>query len=342
MKMTHSWKWIAVAAVVLPGLVACSRQETTKENTKMSTELEMKHQIDLGIILDTTKPIELLIPVKNRSERKVTIAKVSKDCSCTAVSIDKTRLLPGETAHVRVSTNLTGKTNFYRGEVIIESDATEKIDEIQINGTITGQIRVRPWQSSIALGDKYAPASFTVFSDDQNGKWKYAGFTSDDPNLRVDLNSQSTSPTTSTYAGIVGIPREEARARYADHQQAIVTLKFVNDKIGKSLDLKHIVDLVTRRSVTTDPPQVTFGNGALEQKRTILVQSGDPINIDSATCNSACVKSTLQRLDAKSLIVELTFHPTGRQGDLPDNLACDLKSSGKTLASILINVVSIP
>ena len=94
-----------------------------------------------------------------------------------------------------------------------------------------------PWQSSIVLGDKYVPASFTVFSDDQNGKWEYSGFTSEVPNLRVDL-LPIDEPTTSTYAGIVGIPKEKARASYADHQQAVITLKFVNDKIGKSLDLE--------------------------------------------------------------------------------------------------------
>ena len=80
----------------------------------------------------------------------------------------------------------------------------------------------------------------------------------------------------------------------------------------------------------------------MEQKRTILVQSGDAIDIDSAICNSPIVKSTLRRLDAKSLIVELAFHPNEKQGDFPKNLACTLKSSGKTLASIPINIVSIP
>jgi len=302
----------------------------------------MKHEIDLGIILDTTKPIELFIPVKNRSERKVTIVKVSKDCSCTSVSIDKTSLMPGESAHVRVSTNLTGKTNLYRGEVVIESDATEKIDEIQIQGTITGQIRIRPWQSTVVLGDHYVPATFTVFSDDQNGKWKYAGFTSDDPNIRIELTSTLTSPTTSTYAGTVVIPKEEERAGYAKSQRAVVTLRFNNDRIGKSLELKHVVELVTRRSVTTDPSLVTFNGGEIEQKRTILVQSGDPIDIDSAICGSPCLKSAIRRLDAKSLLIELTFQPVANQGDLPQNMTCDLQSSGKTLASIPINVVSIP
>jgi hypothetical protein len=92
-------------ALILPEMVACSRQET-KETSKMSTELEMKHEIDLGVILDTTIPIQLLIPVKNRSDRPVKIFKVSKDCSCTAVSIDKTSLAPGETAHVRNGTKI--------------------------------------------------------------------------------------------------------------------------------------------------------------------------------------------------------------------------------------------
>jgi hypothetical protein len=87
---------------------------------------------------------------------------------------------------------------------------------------------------------------------------------------------------------------------------------------------------------------VTFGNVGMEQKRTVLVQSGEPIDIDSATCNSPSVKSTIRRLDAKSLLVELTFHPNEQQGGLPENLACDLQASGKTLASIPINVVSIP
>ena len=341
MKVAHAWKGMVAVALVLPGFVACGRKET-KENANMSTELEMKHQIDLGIILDTTKPIELYIPVKNRSDRKVTIAKVSKDCSCTAVSIDKTSLKPGETAHVRVSTNLSGKTNLYRGEVVIESDATEKIDEIQIRGQITGQIRVRPWQSTLVLAEKYAPASFTIYSDDQNGKWTYAGFTSDNPDLRVKLVTESTSPTTSTYTATVSIPKDEARTGYGANRKAVVTLRFMNDRLGKSLELNHLVDLVTRRSVTADPPQVTFGDGVRDQRRTVLIQSADPIEIDAAICNSPNIKSTLQRLDAKSLLVELTYHPNGKQGDLPENLACELQSSGKTLASIPINVVSIP
>ena len=337
----RSWKRMMAMAFILPGLIACTHQEE-KEKTNMSTELEMTHLIDLGIILDTTIPIQFFIPVKNRSDRKITIFKVSKDCSCTAVSIDKTSLKPGETAQVRVSTNLTGKTNLYMGEVIIESDATEKMDEIQIQGRITGQIRVRPFQTTMVLGEKYTPASFTVFSDDQNGKWRYTGYTSDDPNLQVKLSLKSNSPTTSTYAGTVDIPNEEARKEYADYRQTAVTLKFVNDHIRKSIELKHMIAFVTRRNVTTDPVQVTFAHATGDQKRAVLVQSVDAIDIDAVTCPLPCVKPSFQRIDPNTVVVQLTYIPHLVHGDVPNVISCDLHSNGKMIASIPIHVVSLP
>ena len=330
---------VIVAAVLALILAACSQREA-KENTRMSTELEMKHEIDLGIILDTTIPIELFIPVKNRGERKVTISKVSKDCSCTSVSIDKTVLQPGETAHVRVSTNLTGKTNVYIGEVIIESDATEKIDEIQVRGQITGQIRVRPLRTAVIMGDKYTPGNFTVFSDDQNGKWNYVGFTADDPNLKAELNLKSESPTTATYAGVVSLPDEATRKGYPDFRTSMLTLKFTNDHLRRNLELRLAVDLVIRRKLTTDPPQVTFDHATKDQKRTVLVQSGDPIDVDSVACSAPCVKSNLRRIDTKTLMVELAFEPTAEE--VPEELACELKADGKMIASIPIHVVRLP
>ena len=340
MNPVRSWKWVAVTLILMV-LAACTRQES-KEKTNVSTELEMNHQIDLGTILDTTIPIQLSIPVTNRSARKITISKLSKDCSCTAVSIDKTSLNPGETAQVRVSTNLTGKTNLYMGEVIIESDATEKIDEIQIQGRITGQIRVRPFQTTLVLGEKYTPASFTVFSDDQNGKWRYTGFTSDDPNLQVEISLKSNSPTTSIYAGTVQIPNKEARTQYADYRQSAITLKFVNDQLGKTIELKHMVALVTRRSVTTDPVQVTFAHATGEQKRSVLVQSADAIDVDSVTCPSPCVKPSFQRIDPNTVMVQVTYFPRLLQGDFPSDISCDLHANGKMIASIPVHVVSVP
>ena len=78
--------------------------------------------------------------------------------------------------------------------IVVESDAVERMDEIQITGQITGQIRIRPLRTALVLGDEYAPGEFTIFCDDQNGKWNYAGFTSEDPDLVAVLRPQSTSP----------------------------------------------------------------------------------------------------------------------------------------------------
>ena len=341
MKTPLLWsRVIVVLAIVALVIFACGRKET-KGETKMSTELEMKHQVDLGTILDTTIPIELFLPVKNRSTRQITISRVSKDCSCTSVSIDKTVLAPGEVATIRVHSNLSGKTDRYQGEVVIESDATEKIDEIQVIGQITGQIRVRPSRTTIVMNDKYADGSFTIFCDDQNGKWKYTGFTADDPNLNVAINPQSTSPTTSTYAGIVHIPAA-AQKGYPDFGTTIVKLKFENGTLKRNLELNLAVDLVIRRSITADPAQVTFDHAARDQKRTVLVQSGDAIKVDSVTCGSPCVKSSLRWIDKNTLVVELAFDPAASGEKLPDDLACDLRADGKRIASIPIHVVQIP
>jgi hypothetical protein len=339
-KLFSWWRIIAVFAIMALAIFVCGRKET-KGASKMSTELEMKHQIDLGMILDTTIPIELFLPVKNRSARQITISRVSKDCSCTSVSIDKTVLAPGEVATIRVHSNLSGKTDRYLGEVVIESDATEKIDEIQVTGQITGQIRVRPLRTTVVMGDKYAAGSFTIFCDDQNGKWKYTGFTAEDPNLNVEITPKSTSPTTSTYAGVVHIPAA-AQKSYPDFGTVMVKLKFENENLKRSLDLNFAVDLVIRRKITTDPAQVTFNHATKDQKRTVLVQSGDAIKVDSVTCGSPCVKSSLRWIDPKTLIVDLAFNPSAGAGKVPEDLACDLHAGGKRIASIPIHVVQIP
>jgi hypothetical protein len=307
----------------------------------MSTELEVKHFIDMGTILDTTIPLELFIPVKNRGSRTVTVTRLSKDCSCTSVSIEKMKIAPGETTNLRVSTNLSGKSALFVSEIVIESDSTEKVDEIQIKGLITGQIRIRPLRTALLMGEKDAPGSFTVFCDNQDGEWKYSGFTTDDPNLRVDLKLTSESPTTSTYAGMVTLP-PEARAGYPDYSAAIVKLSFDHRRLGRKLELTLPVDLVVRRKLTTDPPRVTFDHAAAGQTRTVLVQSADAIAVDAATCESPCIKPNLRWIDKKTLLVELAFDPAQFAAQPPKDLSCSLRSGGQPVASIPINVVTVP
>ena len=73
----HASRWLAVVAAFMLLLgTGCHH----KEGAKMESELEMKKEIDVGIILDTTIPLKLAIPVTNRSDRIITISRVSKDC----------------------------------------------------------------------------------------------------------------------------------------------------------------------------------------------------------------------------------------------------------------------
>jgi hypothetical protein len=206
---------------------------------------------------------------------------------------------------------------------------------------ITGQIRIRPERVTLLTGVQRTPGSFSVFCDDQNGAWRYAGFVSDDPNLVVRLQKRETSPTTSVYDGTVDIGSEAARRSYADFQTSRVTLSFVNDRIGRHFDLKYGVDIATRRDVTVDPPLVMYLGNGTEQKRTVLVQSAEALNIDSAQCSSPSLKASIRRVDGKALQVDLVFSPAPGQGSDAGNLVCELLSSGKTTESIPINIVDI-
>ena len=58
------------------------------------------------------------------------------------MTIDKQKLAPGETTNLRVITNLSGKTKLFTSNIVMESDAAEKVSEIEIRGQITGQIRI--------------------------------------------------------------------------------------------------------------------------------------------------------------------------------------------------------
>ena len=305
-------------------------------------DLALKKDIDLGLILDTTAPVELFIPIKNVSNRTITILKLSKDCSCISVTIDKRKLAPGETATLRYSANISGRTGRFASDIVIESDASEQLDEIQISGQITGQIRVRPKSVALLTGEKNSPGTFTVFSDDQGGKWNYTGFVSDNPNLNVELRSDSSSPTTSTYDGRITLSSDWLKSAKTSYCSTGVTLKFVNDRLGRSLDVNVPVEIAVRRQITMDPPSVTFLTKSGQQTRAILVQSVQPLAIDQVRSPSSSITAAIHRIDPKSLRVELVFQPSAVQGDLPANLACDLLSNGKTVGSVPVNLVQVP
>ncbi len=328
--------------MVTAAALFCIMARGHKDMKQFEPELEITKDIDLGIILDTTSPVQLSIPITNRADRLITIQNVAKDCSCTSVKVDKLKLAPGETATLRVVTNLTGKTSFYEGNIIVESDAAERVDQIRIRGRITGQIRVRPNRLTVLTGAQQTPGSFSVFCDDQDGKWRYAGFTFTDPDLRIELKERETTPTTSVYDGTVDIETEAARKKYASFQTSLITLKFVNERLGRHLDLKCGVDVAMRRDVTVDPPQVVFIAKGDEQRRTILVQSVQALSIDAARCGSPCVTAAIHRIDPKALTVDLVFQPALANGGVPEGLACDLLWEGKTVGSVPINIVEIP
>jgi hypothetical protein len=311
------------------------------------TELEMNKDVDLGIILDTTSPLRLNIPITNRAKRPITIQNLAKDCSCTSVKIDKLRLAPGETATLTVVTNLSGKTRSYEGNIIVQSDAVERVDQIRVRGRITGQIRIRPARATMLIGDTYAPGAFSVFCDDQDGPWRYAGSVSEDPNLTVVLTRREASPITSVYDGTVElIPGAKDRAAqekiFSNFQTSRVTLKFVNDMIGRCLNLKYSVDLAFRRKVAIDPPQVTFLGGEGEQRRTITVQSVGELSVDAAQCASSSIRTSLHRISLQAVSVQVVYHPESSAGATPQGLMCELLSGGKTIGSVPINIVEIP
>ncbi len=332
------WSGALLAGLIVLISGAASRHRHTNQ---AEPELELKKDFDLGLVLDTTSPMQLAIPITNRANRVITIQDIAKDCSCTSVKIDKRKLAPGETAILRVVTNLSGKTDLYESNLIVESDAVERVDQIRIRGTITGQIRIRPERVTVLTGDLRTPGSFSVFCDDQNGKWRYTGFVSDDPNLVVQLRKRETSPTTSVFDGMIDIESDTKRKQYVAFQTSTVTLSFINDQIGRHYDLKYGVDIAVRRDVTVDPPQVMFLENGTEQQRTFLVQSSQSLNIDAVKCTSPSIKVSLRRIDAMSLKVDLVFHPTSGAGVVVGNQVCELLSEGKPLKSVPVNIVGI-
>ncbi len=339
--MSRRWLWIlpcAAAAILVVWLGA--RSSAPKPMKQADQELELKKEIDLGLILDTTVPVQLTIPVKNTSSREITVRKIEKDCSCVSIKVDKLKLAPGETMMLRYTANLSGRKNRFVSGILIESDASERFDEIQIRGQITGQVRVRPAVATVLVGDRDVPAAFTIFCDDQDGKWRYAGVVAGDAGLHVELNETAVSPTTSTYEGMVSVAKDrETRANYATET---VTFKFVNDALGRSLEVMLPVEIALRRRVTVDPPQVMFLGGGAEQGRTVVLQSVDALRIEAARCASPCIRASIHPIDGRSVRVELVYEPKLARGDVPGDLACEFLSGGKMVGRVPINIVAVP
>jgi hypothetical protein len=333
------WRKGIATVLVLLGLAGCTHHPAMKN--EVAQELELQKNFDLGLILDTTIPLHLSIPVTNRSQRTISILELLRDCACTSVSIDKRTLAPGETATLRVISNMSGKKDMFVADIIIKSDAAEKVDEIQIHGRITGQVRIRPAQATIVTGDRSAPGTFTVFCDDQTGKWRYAGYDAKGMLLALQLREKETTPTTSVYEGTVDLTAE-ARKDLHGYQGSSVKLTFINDHLDRTLDVSYWIEIAVRRTVTVDPPQVTFVGKGAEQRRTVLVQSAEGMSIDAARPTAPCLRTALRRVDARGLAVSLVFDPSLAPNGMPENLACELLSDGKIVGSIPVNVVRLP
>jgi hypothetical protein len=127
----------------------------------------------------------------------------------------------------------------------------------------------------------------------------------------------------------------------AAYRVAMITFKFTNDYLHKNWEFHFPVDIVVRRKVMVEPTQVAFSRDIEGQKRTVLVQSLDPIAVDSVTCDSTCVKTALHRLDDKNLIVEITYLQGALHGDAPKDLACQLLSGGKVVESIPVSILDL-
>jgi hypothetical protein len=306
-----------------------------------ASELELKKDIDLGLIIDTTIPLELFIPIKNTSNRVITIHNVAKDCSCISVKLDKWKLQPGEVATLRYSANIGGRTDRFASDVVIESDAQERFDEIVIRGLITGQVRVRPSVVTTLTGAQESPGQFTVFCDDQSGQWNYKGFDSDTSDLQVALHAASSSPTTSTYNGTITVPADWSKKRKTDYLSTSVTLNFTNDRIGRDLKVVVPVEVATRRKITLDPPVVTFLASGGKQTRAILVQSAEALGIEKARCPSRCITAAIHPINSHELRLEVVFQPDTDSKQTSQGFACDLLSEGKAIGSVPINVIEI-
>jgi hypothetical protein len=330
--------WIATTIAALVALAGCARQAMKTSDT----ELQMTKDVDVGLVLDSSRPLQLSIPIKNISGRVITIHQVSKDCSCTSVHVDELKLAPGQSTTVRIVSNLTGKSGQYIGNIVIESDAAEKIDEIQVRGMITGQIRIRPTSATVLMGDQSVSGAFTVYCDDQDGKWKYMGFNSGDPQLAVQLKESKTTPTTSVYEGAIAVDHRAAWKSDTAYCMTTITLKFENERLGRNLEINYPVEIVVRRHVTLDPPQVIFISGGAKQQRTVVAQSAEETKIDAAKSSSPCLQVSLRRIDAKSSLLDLIYIPSSGPEGYPEQLKCDLLSGGRIIGSIPIHLVDIP
>ena len=323
-----------LAATILIGCVH-------KDMKPTESELELKKDIDLGLILDTTLPLELFIPIKNTSNRVITIHNVAKDCSCISVKLDKWKLQPGEVATLRYSANIGGRTDRFASDVVIESDAHERFDEIVIRGLITGQIRVRPSIVTVLTGAQESPGKFTVFCENQSGQWSYKGFESDNSDLHVELHPASSSPTTSIYDGTIAFPADWNKKAKIDYLNSSVTLNFRNNRLERDLKVHIPVEVSARRKITIDPPAATFLARGGTQTRAILVQSAQALAVDKARCSSHGMSAVIHPINSHAVRIELEFVSPSTDKEPAQSSTCDLLSGGKTVVSVPIEVVDI-
>jgi len=270
-----------------------------------SPELAVKKTIDVGLVSYDSAPLSFNIPITNKSGRQISISRLSKDCSCTSLALDRSTLGPGDTAFLHVDINLTGKSGKFYSQLVIQSDSREKLTEIQIQGQVIGQIRIRPERGSLFIGRNAKPAYFTVYCDEENGNWKYLGCDSSLPDLIVTLNRATKSPIASVYNAVANLRSNNTDWIQKDYYENIITLHFYNESMKKTLDIKFPIDCVTRKQYSVQPAVVLFDSSTIAQSRRVLVQAEDAFTIDSIQCNAAFLTYKIKQINDKSCLIDI-------------------------------------
>ena len=149
---------------------------------------------------DSTAAFKHTFSLKNAGDAAITIDRVITTCGCTAATLDKKTLAPGESVPLEIDVRLAGfRGNFQRHTYVVYGGDEPQQTRLTIRGTIVQRIRLTPERLNLALASADSPttASAVIESLEESAKFRITKLDSQSKYLdvRVDTSEDGMKHT---------------------------------------------------------------------------------------------------------------------------------------------------
>lgn len=147
---------------------------------------------------DQTVKLKHSFHVRNAADGPVTIDRVLTTCGCTAATLDKKTLAPGETVPLDVEISLAGNRGQFQKHIyVLSGGGTQTKTRLTIKGTVVERVRVTPRTVNLgySAADTPTESTATLEAADASAKFTVRDIGTDSAYLELNLETSADGMT---------------------------------------------------------------------------------------------------------------------------------------------------